>query len=775
MANQYKDNMEFEAEVRRIAEVIWSLEPGECQPNHYSDNPIVKELDGLARLRDCTHLLMVTTSTRLDKVKGDVKKLGAAESIEKKANPTISKWLITQKQLDAEHIDYARRNNVQTLTFEQFRRRFFDGHKYLNKRAVAAFGSARDPHTDSVTIGDNAYVPLPMRIVHTNINKIIKSVEKTPPITIQGIASHLLEGNTVILVAPFGSGKSLTTREIFKELGSHHRKDASKKAPITLNLREHWGQDYSDEMLERHARSIGYLPREDLVIAWRAGMTDLLLDGFDEVASQTVVRTDDKNFMKDARKKALQGVRDFTSKTPHGTGLFVCGRDHYFDTFQELIYTLGIGQKNHIIVKLDEFTEEGVDEFLKRNGISQQLPDWLPRKPLILAYLAGKDLIQEIISIDSSQGFGYAWDTFLDRICQREASLEKSAIDPATLRNVMERLANIVRSKSSGTGPITGSDLSEAYSVETGQAAGEGVIAHLQRLPGLTQRDSDPGSRSFVDEDMLAALQGSAFARMILSEESTTRSNPISEISDKAISMASFILLRQETLPETLITVSERIARSKNADRSASQVVADCAMIAIHMASLQEQSTIDFRGLAIDSASIGKLNLEDIEILNLEIRNSTIKEVILPISTNESRIKFYNCLISKVSGVANSNALPAESFFNCEVGEFDDMSTNNAVMKLSIPPQLKALLSILRKLYKQAGAGRKITALSRGITNAEVAQYINPVLNLLETHKFITIFNKVVHPVRKQASRVEIILSAPTLNNDPIVQDVISL
>ncbi|WP_139831874.1 MULTISPECIES: NACHT domain-containing NTPase [unclassified Pseudomonas] len=772
MASNYKDNMEFEAEVRRIAEVIWSLEPGECQPSHYSDNPVVKELDGLARLRDCTHLLMVTTSTKFDKIKGDVKKLAAAEVIEKKTNPTISKWLITQRQLDAEHIDYARRNNVQSLTFEQFQRRFFDGRMYLSKRSVAAFGSARDPHTDSITIGDDTYVPLPMRIVHTNINQLKKQISKTPPIDIQGIASQILDGNTVILVAPFGSGKSLTTREIFKELGARHRKDPSIKAPITLNLREHWGQDYCDEMLERHARSIGYTPREDLVIAWRAGMTDLLLDGFDEVASQTVIRTDDKNFMKDARKKALQGVRDFTSKTPMGTGLFICGRDHYFDTFQELTYTLGIGQKNHIIVQLDEFTEAGVDEFLKRNGISHQLPDWLPRKPLILAYLAGKDLIQEIISIDSSQGFGYAWDTFLDRICQREASLEKSAIDPVTLRNVMERLANIVRSKSSGTGPITGSDLSEAYNLETGQAAGEGVLAHLQRLPGLTQRDSDPGSRSFVDEDMLAALQGSAFARMILSEDSSTRSNPISEISEKAISMASYILQRQKTLPETLITVSDRISRSRNNDKGASQVIADCSMIAIHMASIQEQSSIDFRGLTIDSASLGRINLEDIEISDLEIRNSTIKEIVLPASINEPKIKFYNCLITKVSGVSNKSALPAENFSACEIGEFDDVSTNNAVMKLSISPQLKALLSILRKLYKQAGAGRKISALSRGITNTEVAQYIQPVLGILEAHKFVTIFNKVVHPVRKQASRVEVILSAPAFNNDLLVEDV---
>ena len=356
-------------------------------------------------------------------------------------------------------------------------------------------------------------------------------------------------------------------------------------------------------------------------------------------------------------------------------------------------------------MQLDEFTEAGVDEFLKRNGISHQLPDWLPRKPLILAYLAGKDLIREIISIDSSQGFGYAWDTFLDRICQREASLEKSAIDPVTLRNVMERLANIVRSKSSGTGPITGSDLSEAYNVETGQAAGEGVLAHLQRLPGLTQRDSDPGSRSFVDEDMLAALQGSAFARMILSEDSTTRSNPISEISEKAISMASYILHRQETLPETLITVCERISRSRHSDKGASQVIADCSMIAIHMASTQEQLAIDFRSISIDSASLGKINLEDIEISSLEIRNSTIREVVLPVNINDCKIKFYNCLITKVSGVANGKGLrQASGFVELDVA-FGSLATDDGFE--AVFRRLSAV-SIFRRL--SAAAGRRLAA-----------------------------------------------------------------
>jgi hypothetical protein len=83
MANSYKHNMNFEAEVRRVAEAVWNVLPGHCQPTHYPGNPVVHELDGIARLRDVTHLVMATTSTRLDKVTGDVRKLNAAEAIEK--------------------------------------------------------------------------------------------------------------------------------------------------------------------------------------------------------------------------------------------------------------------------------------------------------------------------------------------------------------------------------------------------------------------------------------------------------------------------------------------------------------------------------------------------------------------------------------------------------------------------------------------------------------------------------------------------------------------
>ena len=773
MPSAYKQNMTFEADVRRVAEAVWNMEPGSCQPMHYENDPVIRELDGIARLRDVTHLIMVTTSTKLEKAKSDVKKLNAAESIEKSKAPAVSKWLVTQSQLDAQHIEHGRKFNVTVLTFEQFQRRFFDSYKYLVLRARAAFGSARDPHSDSINIAEDAYVPLPMTITFNSANTSIGRIGNQ--ITIDQVCSYVADGHIVVMLAPFGAGKSLTTREIFKHLAKLHKNAQDSPVPLVLNLREHWGEDYSDEILERHARTIGYSPREEIVIAWRAGLACLLVDGFDEVASQSIVRTDDKNFMRDARRRALQGVRDFTNKIPLNTGIFICGRDHYFDNQQELVAGLGLSGKSFLVLKLEEFTDDAAHNFLRRNGINSQLPDWLPRKPLILAYLVRHNLIDSILSIDSSKGFSFAWDSFLDRICEREAALESSVMDPQTLRSVMERLADSVRTKPSGTGPVTGNDLSEAYNLETGQAAGEGVLAQLQRLPGLTQRDSEPGSRSFVDEDMLGALQGGAFAKQILGNFQESLKTPLTELSDKAIAMATYQLLRNQTRPETL-TSTERLYRSAGNDRVSRQVIADCAMTALSMAVDLELGKIEFRGIVIESASIGRIGFEDISISGLQFRDCTVKEIVFGTQGCASGVKLNGCFIEKVSGIANSTGVPRDIIGeDCEILHFDNMATNNAVLQLNLPPQMKALLTILRKLYKQAGAGRKVSALTRGITQPDVERYIDPVLAVLERHHFVTIYNKVVHPVRKQGSRVERILSSPSITTDDIIMDVLVL
>ena len=764
-----KQNMGFEADVRRVAEAVWNLEPGMCQPMHYPDNAAVRELDGVARLRDVSHLIMATVSTRLDKIKDDVKKLIAAENIERTKATAVSKWIITKSQVDAEHIEFARKQNVIVLTLERFQSRFFDATKYRTLRAKCAFGSARDPSTNSIDIADDAYVNLPMNIVAESLQPVARLPR---PITIEQIVRKIVDGEIVLLRAPFGSGKSLTTREIFSRLAQKNRLDSTSPIPLTLNLREHWGEAHSDEMLVRHARMVGYSPYEDLVIAWRAGMCSLLLDGFDELAAQTVVRTDNKNFMRDARRAALRGVRDFTQKLPKAVGLFICGRDHYFDSISELVSGLGVSGKQYTIVDLQEFSERSAAEFLKKNGIEHGLPDWLPRKPLILSYLLRHDLFDEILKIDASQGFGHAWNAFLTQICEREATLESSSMEAYTLRSVLERLAESVRAKSSGTGPINGNDLADAYAHETGQTAAEGVLAQLQRLPGLTQRDSDPGIRSFVDSDMLAALQGGAFARQILSGFAGMHANPISELSDKAVGMAMYLLRQAQSTPETLVGVIEQLHRRSGRERVYAQTLADCLIVAVRMAIEADSASLSFRALIVDGACFGRIPLDEIQLKGISFRNCTIREIGFGDMSPTGEVSFEGCLITKVSGIANEAGLPAGVIAeDCVVEGYDNMGTNSAVLQLDIPPQMKALITVLRKLYKQAGSGRKIAAFSRGITRPEVLRYIEPMVALLQRHQFISIFNQVVQPVRKQAARVENILASPMLSDDELVKE----
>lgn len=145
MSASRKANIAFEDEVRRVAEAVWGLQPGECNAAWYEGDPILHELDGIARMTDVTHLLMVTTSRKLEKVKDDVKKLNRAA--DKEANRdvgfvTVQKWLVTQDQLEAQHIEHARKYNVRVLILAQFRNRFFDGREYIAKRKRASFGSA---------------------------------------------------------------------------------------------------------------------------------------------------------------------------------------------------------------------------------------------------------------------------------------------------------------------------------------------------------------------------------------------------------------------------------------------------------------------------------------------------------------------------------------------------------------------------------------------------------------------------------------------------------
>ena len=765
----YVETMAFEAEVRSTAEAIWGLEPGDCQPEHYSDNPKIRELDGIAKVNETTHLIMVTVSTKLDKVKRDVKKLNAAEKIEEKSALAVIKWFITEVQLDAQHINHCKQNNVTPLTLDQFKKRYFDGREYISKRKNHPFGSARNPFDDSVTIDDKLYVSLPITEEYYAGGK-----KNTRPINVNDIVKRLASGEHFVLIAPFGAGKSITTREIHNKLNTQYLKGETDKVAVTLNLREHWKQEYYDLVLERHAKGLGIKKKESLVMAWRASLAHLLMDGFDEVSAQYISRSDDKNFMKEARREALVFVKDFLTKIPANVGVFICGRDHYFDGLKELEHAVGLTGKTYSVLRLSEFSEESAKTYLKKNGFGGELPLWLPRKPLILSYLIKNNLIQEIVGIDYSKGYGYAWDEFLSKISEREAALEKAAMDADTVRAVMEHIAWTVRGRISGTGPITGSDLSAAYRSVTGQPAGDAVLAQLQRLPGLSQRNEDPGARGFIDDDMLCSLQGSALAKFLFGDQSFLKNPVLHSLKQKSLSVAAHLLTNNNFNMSTVVSIANRLISDAYSDgwsENKIQVASDCALLALEMASQSGEQHIDFNGLEIVGADVGRIDLEEQVINGLTFKKCTIGELLIGPDYAKSSISILDSDIGKVLGVSNESRLPKNICVNCEIMEYANTETTSAIMSLTIEDGAKALLTVLKKLFKQSGGGRRRNAFARGITDRNVLEKIDDAVTLLHRYGFVTSTKDVVHPIRSKCSEVDEIMSAPLLSDAEIIKE----
>jgi hypothetical protein len=435
-----------------------------------------------------------------------------------------------------------------------------------------------------------------------------------------------------------------------------------------------------------------------------------------------------------------------------------------------MVHALGLSGRRFRVVRLGEFTEEQAAEFLRRKGIGRPLPDWLPRKPLLLAYLAHQDLLEQSVAIDSSQGFGFAWDEFLRLICQREATQRSTTMDAQTIRRVLERLACDVRATVSGTGPLTGRELAEAYRLETGQFPGEGVLMQLQRLPGMTERGHGEGARSFVDEDMLSALQGSAVARILLGDlKGVLGRGWLSELGTKGIAMACYRLQRSQASVDTILGKIRQIGRG-GGEVGEAQLAADGVMTAIEL--MREKGEANLGGIEIEGVHIGTLDCEDVRIDGLEVRQSVVREVILGPTALRATLSLRQCLVERVSGVAAQEALPKPMFIECEVETVDELATNSAVVRSALPDPMKALITILRKLYLQPGAGRKRGALKRGIPNGPILSSVDDVLRILEGEGLVTLGNEVVHPVRRQTGRAMQILNAPALSADRIVDRV---
>jgi hypothetical protein len=277
---------------------------------------------------------------------------------------------------------------------------------------------------------------------------------------------------------------------------------------------------------------------------------------------------------------------------------------------------------------------------------------------------------------------------------------------------------------------------------------------------------------------MLAALQGSGFARLLLDAMNRAESayqplgnaaTALTELSSRAAEMAAHVLREFGARAESIVEQARRFRIAVKRDPAAAQNSADAVAVAHSLARTSGVERLSFRKLIIDGAMVGKVSGEDVALDDITFRSCSVEEVVVE---GLSGVSFEGCMIAKVSGASDAASLPAGLLVGSEVDRFDNMSTNNAIQQLSLSPELKALLITLRKLYLQPGAGRNVSALHRGMSPA-VSKFVPDVIRRLQSHQLIGVSGEIVYPIRRQTARVHRILGAPSLSDDSIVQDLV--
>lgn len=757
------EHEQFENDVRRIARALWPSAEFSGAAMEGS-----RETDGIFETEECIHIIEATTSRRQDKAKYDIAKLTKLLDKYQRKSTThaVRGWFITRDEPTADQrtVTNKHRSRINTLSFSQFQSQLIDSHSYLNIRERYAFGSIQSPVTGRPQ-EEVKYVPLDLvdinskeSVSHHNLLKLIG------------------EGSTIVLLGDYGAGKSMTLREVYRDLRKLHLKNQSARFPVYLNLRDHHGQTDPAEVLTRHATSIGFDKPAHLIRAWRAGYVHLLIDGFDEmytIAIQGLWHDLSKN-----RRRALEAARRMIREHPSSSSLIITGRAHFFNNAKERRKALDL-PPNAIEISLSEFTTEQIDTYLKGLGYTGFVPSWLPSRPLLIGYLAANGFLRDLLMEQSnSEGMGPAdgWDFLLDRVASREARIE-AGIDGGTVRRLLERLSTTVRTPESGVGSITQDSLIDVFRDICGYKPDEGGMVILQRLPGLGIHINEETCRTFIDESFADACKAGDLVEFVESPFEfpehvlTEIESPIGHLGIQVAALKMTKLISQDHRKgKTEGKINAALAKAQAADSS--YMAADITrMISEIGIDISEQVTLN--GLYIPDLELGasKANLSKVQF-----RNCFFSRIEFDLGVDEDRIPlFLECYITEVEGRVSRRDLTAARFDEkCEIERFTSGTETTAeVLSLDLPLSVRVCLTILKKLYDRSGTGRKENSLFRGLDD-HARRLVPGVLRILQAEG-ITIPRKIRGvtiwiPSRSARKRVGRMISAPNVDRDPVLQ-----
>lgn len=740
----------FEERVRKVARSVWS-------DALYNGRDSIKGREHDARIESVDQIIFIecTISAKADKVRSDCQKLTRIVRDTKRATHKHCRGIIVTKDTPTQHqIDAVRSAPValELYSFDQLYGMIFNRSEYTALRSAARFGSIQNLKDDSISVARRDFVH-PTMIFQDDESDLL----------INDVVGQLLRKKRmrVALLADYGSGKSMILRETFLQLSEHVGIDDYDRCCLHLNLRDHLGQQDPGEALLRHGRSIGYPKPDQLIKVWRSGMCDLLLDGFDEL--NTVGWSSQLARAKAHRRMAMTLVRNFVAEADANTSIIIAGRDNFFDTHEEMAEVLGLRAGAFRVAEVLRFNETQVKEYLSKLGISSDIPQWIPSKPLLIGYLALEGFIDGVHSdVTPPQG----WDMLLDKISQREAK-QDHRLEPPLVRELLERLATIARSSKDGLGAFSLAETRRVFQDVVGFEPDEGSQQILLRLPGLRPSEIGDGTRSFVDSEFTNALRAGDLIRLVQNPYSHQNIIDLMNNADAALGHMTSALLATKIMPK--ITLKQLSAAAK----ILSELECHSAHNELLLSLLYAMSDIEETHVEISEFELDEIFLSDLDYDRSMVRFSDgiIHSMHFDPTCDRSLLpKFERCIISRVIGARTREEL-SEFCTSCTLSELEKSGeTTDTILDSRLPVPIRVLLTVLRKLYMQKGGGRKVAALYRGL-DTHSRQYVDDVIQLLISEGFVqrSRSDAILLPVRTLTGRVRKIMADPLGTREAIV------
>jgi hypothetical protein len=582
---------DLEANVRRLAGYIWNREAKPERIGGVNIDCVVH------RNNDYYFLIEVTEERSLQKVRDDIIKLVTARNALITQNIYARCYCVVGSSITQGMLDAGKASNITVLSISGFQRQFFDFDSYKVARERRQFGSAVNPLTGEKD-----------EKLYTSVT--YKDERSAADLSIAEIVATLNDGKNVVMTGEYGSGKSRCVKEMFEVFASNAKEGG--RYPIAIDLRECWGLKRASEIIRRHFEDLG-LDSHSPAVLRALNDTDFvfLMDGFDELGFQSW--TDDSEKIKTLRARSLEGVRDLISKL--GGSIFVSGRAHYFNNADEMFASLGLHVNNTLLLSSkDEFTESEMAEYMGSFIDDYDIPPWLPRRPLICPAVLSLDEDEtERLFGDDGNDIGF-WEFFINLLCERDARINP-AFYATTIFDVLVNLARITRTKPANVGPLSLSEIQNAFEAVVGQVPDEQASVMLQRLPSLGRVAAESNDRQFIDMFILDGLRAIDLARLITKGEAHIDEhlwrNPLDNLGQRVLARK----LSEGEQERRSLQMASRCAASKN------RILA-CDVVAASVR-LPGTEDYDFRGLSIDDGDFVEFDMANRVPINLGIYNTS--------------------------------------------------------------------------------------------------------------------------------------------------------